>query len=372
MLAKLIRAANSRKDKKELRNARKNLNVNEEYVSALRTKSYVDFFSKAQLLVNELPSSPSFCHQEFSEILLEPDQETIPTILESAIISNMPQLKGLLLNYFDISAEASNICGHLLRKTNQIQYEHQFIQKTLDSIDDYNSPDQHEKVKFIISKMNPFSILNNPFSDPNKMDFNRIHDEYTSVLNCLTSNRKKVARKIKIIKYFHKASGVCITAACSLIAITAIVLAAHSLTALLMGPLFFSFPTKCFKKKLFRRFRCLRRSGLLKKVREQLDVAAKGTYILNRDFDTIGRLVARLHDEVEHNKAMMRLCLERSSGEDRFSLHVVVNELKKSSVGFQMQVEELEEHVYLCLVSINRARALLIKEMTKSCVQESS
>ncbi|KAH7568069.1 hypothetical protein JRO89_XS07G0227000 [Xanthoceras sorbifolium] len=159
---------------------------------------------------------------------------------------------------------------------------------------------------------------------------------------------------------------------CSLIAITAIVLAAHSLTALLMGPLFFSFPTKCFKKKLFRRFRCLRRSGLLKKVREQLDVAAKGTYILNRDFDTIGRLVARLHDEVEHNKAMMRLCLERSSGEERFSLHVVVNELKKSSVGFQMQVEELEEHVYLCLVSINRARALLIKEMTKSCVQESS
>lgn len=119
---------------------------------------------------------------------------------------------------------------------------------------------------------------------------------------------------------------------------------------------------KYFKK--FLRFRLLG-SGLLSKVGKQIDVAAKGTYILNRDFDTLSRLVARLHDEVEHKKAMVRFCWERR--EDKFCLQVV-KEIKKSDVGFRKQVQELEEHVYLCLVTINRARALVIKEMTSCCV----
>ncbi|KAK6277147.1 hypothetical protein POUND7_017470 [Theobroma cacao] len=133
-----------------------------------------------------------------------------------------------------------------------------------------------------------------------------------------------------------------------------------------MAPAVVSFPAKLFKKKLFS-FPCLKR-GFLRKIGEQLDVAAKGTYILNRDFDTMSRLVSRLHDEVEHNKAMIQICLERR--EDRFSVQVV-KELKKSNVGVRKQVEELEEHVYLCLVTINRARALVIKEVTTSFTQES-
>lgn len=38
--------------------AQRSLNVNEEYLGALKTKSYGDFFTKAQFLVNE-PTSPS-------------------------------------------------------------------------------------------------------------------------------------------------------------------------------------------------------------------------------------------------------------------------------------------------------------------------
>lgn len=341
-------------DKKGVR-----LNVNEEYVSALRTKSYAEFFSKAQLLVNDEPSSPSYCHKKFSEILLEPDQETISSLLESAILSKLPDLKSLVLNYFDISAEASIICAHLLKKIGRIQCQYRFIQCALDSIEDYYySP---EKVPSIFSKLNSFVILNNPLSNPNKTDFNLIHEKYSAVLHHLKSKRKKITRKIKLIKYANKATRICITAACSLIAVTAVVLAAHTLTAFLMGPVLFSFPAKCFRIKQFS-FKFLR-SRFLTKVREQIDVAAKGTYILNRDFDTIGRLVERLHDEIEHNKAMVKFCLDRK--DDKFCLHLV-KEIKKSHVGFQKQVEELEEHVYLCLVTINRARALVIKEMMTS------
>ncbi|RVW48962.1 UPF0496 protein 3 [Vitis vinifera] len=243
-------------DGKDSEKARRSLNVNEEYLCALRTKSYADFFTKAQLLVKQ-PSSPSnYCHVKFSEVLLEPGQDTIADILESAILSKKPELKGLILNYFDMSAEASKICSHLLKSISQLLANYQFIE--------------------------------------------RIRDKYSIGIAPSKIKRKSVARKIKLIKYFKKASGVFVTVGFGLVAVTAMVIAAHTLTALLMGPAIFSFPIKRFKKKLLdARFL---RSGLLRKVGQQLDVAAKGTYILNRDFDTMSRLVARLHDEVEHNK----------------------------------------------------------------------
>jgi hypothetical protein len=342
-----------------LRDARKSLNVNEEYLSALRTKSYAEFFTKVELLVNQPSSSSYSSHQELSEILLEQSQDTIPAILDSAILSsNIPELKGLMLNYFDISAEASNICSHLLKSIKQIQSSYHFIHHTLDTVDDhdhYYSPDQ---VKLIISELNSFVILN-------KHEFKLIRDKYSLVLHRLKSMRKKVARKLKLIKYLKKAFGICVAAACGLVAIAAIVLATHTLSALVLAPTLFSSPMKRLKKKCLS-FRFLR-SGLLSKVGKQIDVAAKGTYILNRDFDTISRLVARLNDEVEHRKAMVRFCLERR--EDKFSLQVM-KEIKKSDIGFRKQVQDLEEHVYLCLVTINRARALVIKEMTSCCVEK--
>lgn len=343
-----------------MKDANQSLNVNEEYHRAIRTKSYAEFFDKAQLLVNN-QQSPSFSHHKFSDILLEPCQEKISTILESALLSKKSDLKNLILNYFDISAEASNICTNLLRGINQIQANNMFIQQVLDTIDEqYFSP---ENFRNILSELRSFIILNNPFLNLNKQDFKIIHDKYSSVLQTLKLKRKKVARKIKLIKCFNKASGVCVTAACGFVAVAAMVLAAHTLTALLMGPAILSFPLKPLRNKIMN-FRFLR-SRVLRKVGEQLDVAAKGTYILNRDFDTMSRLVARLHDEIEHNKAMIQFCLDRR--EDRFSLQVL-KELKKNDLGFKKQVEELEEHVYLCLVTINRARALVIKEIGTSCV----
>ncbi|CAL5348585.1 unnamed protein product [Camellia sinensis] len=359
MWAKL-RASKIKKDGNKSMNVCKSLNVNEEYLCALRTKSYADFFTKAQLLVNS-PASPPYCHNTFSEILLEPGQETITTILESATLSKKSDLKALILNYFDISAEASKICSHLLTSINQIQSNYRLIQRVLNIIDDY-SPEQ---LGFIISELRSFIVLNNPFSSLDEQDFKLIHDKYSLVLDLLKSKRKKVARKIKLIKCFNKASGICVTAACGLVATAAIVVAAHTLTALVMGPAILSLPINPLKKKLLN-FRFLR-SGFLRKVGEQLDVAAKGTYILNRDFDTVSRLVARLQDEIEHNKAMIQFCLERR--EDKFSLQVL-RELKKSDVGFRKQVEELEEHVYLSLVTINRARALVVKEIAASCGED--
>ncbi|RDX61114.1 UPF0496 protein, partial [Mucuna pruriens] len=341
-------------DWKEHRDApkTKSINFHEEYHRALRTKSYVDFFNKAQLLANQ--PSINYNHDKFSEVLLEPCQETISSIVDSATLSRTPELKNLMVSYFDISAEASHICSHLLKSINQVHSNYHFIQRALDIKDG----DSLETFELIIFELNSFTYSNNPFPNLKNYDFKLISDKHSSILHHLKSMRKKVGRKIKLIKCVKKTSGVFVTAACGIVALTAMVIATHTLTALIMGPAILSFPFKSLKRK-----HGVSGRGSLSKVYDQLDIATKGTYILNRDFDTMSRLVTRLHDEIEHNRAMVQFCLDRK--EDKFSLQVV-KELKKSDIGFRKQVEELEEHVYLCLVTINRARALVIKEMKRS------
>ncbi|KAI3464674.1 hypothetical protein Pfo_021337 [Paulownia fortunei] len=358
-----FRTSVTKKDKQKIKQSHSCLNVNEEYLCAVRTKSYADFFLKVQLLVNEPSSSPAYCYPGLSEALLDPGQETITAVLESSsVFSNKSSdLKSLLFNYFDISAEASKFCSQLLKSLNQLQADYRFIHQIIDAIDnDYSS----EQFGFAVSELRSCVIHNNPFSNLNKQDFKHIHEKHSSVLQHLKSNRKRVARKIKMIKCFNRASWVCVTAACGLVAAAAMFLAVHTLTALLMGPALFSVPMKPLKKKI-QNFRFLK-YGFLRKVVEQLDVAAKGAYILNMDFDTMSRLVSRLQDEIEHNKAMIQFCLERR--EDRLSFQVL-KELKKYEFGFRKQVEELEEHVYLCLVTINRARALVVKEISRACAE---
>lgn len=348
----------------DLSSSSEGLNVNEEYLGALRTNSYLEFFTKVQSLVMEEPttSSLNFCQQRFSEVLLEPKQDTIQSLLESSsLLSRKSDLKALFINYFDISAEASKVCSHILRSINELLSHNKFINKILETstttnIINYSSDHlDSDQLQFIFSEFMSSIVFHekNPLSDLNLIkDFIRIHDKYSSVLNHLKSKRKKIARRTKLMNYFKKASS----------------------TALFM---IISVPDD-HEHQLKKKYLCTTRtrrtrrfhqkrgststSFLMRKVGEQLDVAAKGTYILNRDFDTISRLVTRVHDEIEHNKEMMKLCLDRR--EDRFSLQVLMKELKKSSdFGFRKRVEELEEHVYLCLVTINRARALVVKEI---------
>ncbi|XP_049398976.1 UPF0496 protein At1g20180-like [Solanum stenotomum] len=361
------KACKTIKDTKTMmREARRSLNVNEEYQGALRTKSYGEFFMKAQdLLVNNnnnninQPLSPNSQYSLFSDILLEPGQETITNILESTnFFPKKYNLKPLLSNYFNISAKASKFCSHLLKTINQVQNDYDFVEQILESID--NNFSSH-----LILELRSYIIHNNPFSDLKKQDFTRINNEYSSILQRLSLKRKKVARKIKFIKGVNKVSGVFVTTTCGLVAVAAVVLAAHTLAALIMGPAILTI-IPLNRSKINKFTNCLRflKCGFLSKIGAQLDVAAKGTYILNRDFDTMSRLVDQLHDEIEHNKAMIKLCLDRR--EDSISLKVL-KELKKSNVGFRKQVEELEEHVYLCLLTINRARNLVINEIGKSC-----
>ncbi|KAL7087063.1 hypothetical protein ACP275_13G042200 [Erythranthe tilingii] len=381
MWARIFRtSSNCMKEKQKIKQPYKSVtSVNQEYLCAVRTKSFADLFLQVQVLqVNDNRTLIS------SEFLLNPGQETITSILNSSSLFSKNNksshvLKSLLFDYFQISADASSFCSQLLKSLNHLQSYYNIIhQLTYNAIG--NEHDRREYYNNYSSSVDQFGSV---FSDlrscvvlinsspkfsnlNNKQEFKNIHEKHFSVLQQLKFNRKRVARKIKMVKCFNTASRVCATAACGLVAGAALFLAAHTLTLLLVGPAVFGLPLKPLKRKIrnLRFFKC----GFLRKLVDQLDVAAKGAYILNRDFDTISRLVGRLRDEIEHNKTMIELCLERR--EDRLSFQVL-KEIKKYELGFKKQVEELEEHVYLCLVTINRARAMVVKEISKACAENS-
>ncbi|XP_029129403.1 UPF0496 protein At3g49070 [Cajanus cajan] len=100
----------------------------------------------------------------------------------------------------------------------------------------------------------------------------------------------------------------------------------------------------------------------LAKVMARLDAAAKGTYIVNKDLETTSRLVARLNDEFEYMRTTVRFWLERK--DDRIQADgEVARLLKKNQCSFSDLLDELEEHLYLCFMTINRARELVLNKI---------
>lgn len=107
----------------------------------------------------------------------------------------------------------------------------------------------------------------------------------------------------------------------------------------------------------------------LARVSDQLDLAAKGIYILVRDLETMSRLVARLSDEIEHMMSMVRFWGERSDGRCEVTRRIMTGmrdgdgDGGDDDSGFVERLDELEEHLYLCFMTVNRARNLVVKEV---------
>jgi hypothetical protein len=116
---------------------------------------------------------------------------------------------------------------------------------------------------------------------------------------------------------------------------------------------------------LKRRITRLKRSKTksLQRLQEQLDTAAKGTYVLGRDFDTVSHLAARLSDGIDRENSMAMYC--KGMVDEKFQVHEMVMELRRSCCNSRRLADELEEHVGLCLATINRARVLVIEEISK-------
>ncbi|KAJ4964217.1 hypothetical protein NE237_024156 [Protea cynaroides] len=315
--------------KGHVNNVHNKLNINEEYMEAFRTKSYMEICSNVQghlrrtsTTKEEIFSSPLPSYTHLCDHLQEPQQEILSDMIKNC---SGHCLRRCLVDYFDCSLEACKICGFLLQNVDQTRTLYSKIQKIIHLS---NSSDQ---CGLISHELASFAKLANPLSSWTPVQFHQIHDRYELVLYQLTLTRKKIQRREKLIRLCKKAAGIAVTLA---------------LVTVSFG--FLKWKMKSVNTSV------LARGGA------QLDAAAKGIYILNRDFDTVNRLVMRLYDEIEHGKDIAKMCV---SNQNKQLLMEVVREFKINESCFVEKLRVLEEHIYLCFLTIKRARRLVLQEI---------
>lgn len=333
------------------------LDVREEYADAFRTESYLDFWTRIIELSNghcspampvdsttaaRLPS-----YRLFAEHLLDPDQSTVIRILDLTL--KRPKLHhALLSDYFAQTANASILCGRLLKDIERTRVRYRSFKTTLQSLEaarllpENHFPKISTQLTEFYNSINPFV---SPVSSPSQVQV--VQSGCSILLQRLESSRDKARAKLQLTNKLKHGSAlvlVALTASLSVIVMTHALSLVVAIPSLIWGSIE------------------LASSRELARVMAQLDAAAKGTYILSRDLDTISRLVARLNDELEHIRAMAKFWLNR--GEDWLQASgEVARQLKKNDSSFNEQLDELEEHLYLCFMTINRARNLVVKEI---------
>ncbi|XP_030532999.1 UPF0496 protein At3g49070 [Rhodamnia argentea] len=331
------------------------LDLREEYANAFRTESYNEFWARVLALSDDDPpprdpagstaAARLSSYRLFAEHLLEPDQPAVVRILDLARIR--PAQKSLLAEYFSGTATASLLCGALLKDLDRTRVQYRSLKSALQSLGNsqFRSLSQFPS---ILTRLTELSNLENLLtsSSSSTIQIQSTQVGCSTLLSQLESSRNKAKAKLKTINKLQQGS------ATFLIAVTAsltIIVMAHGLAMVVAAPVIAAVAS--FEMAL---------AKSLRKVLAQLDAAAKGTYILKRDMDTISRLVARIDDELEHMRAMVRFWLDR--GDDKIQVG------RKAALGenecdFEKQLDELEEHLYLCFMTINRARNLVVKEL---------
>lgn len=339
------------------------MDLREEYAHAFRTESYTDFWTRVLALAENISSPTKIVgstsaarlpsYRLFVEHLLDPDQPTVTRIL--GLIHTHRETHSILSEYFSQTAEASLLCSLLLKDVQRTRSRYKSLKSALDSLQKTPySPKSH--MPKIMTRLTKFCNSLNPLvsSTSSPLRFKTVQASCSKLLKSIELRRNKTNAKLQLIKKFQRGSVVFVMALT--ISLTVIV-ATHALALIVAAPTLMigSFQLMSTKK--------LARSSA------QLDIAAKGTYILIRDLDTISRLVGRLNDELEDLQAIIRFWLVRGGDPVQLQLQAsgeVARQLKKNYANFVEQLDELEEHLYLCFMTINRARNLVITEIMNS------
>jgi hypothetical protein len=248
-------------------------------------------------------------------------QEVIPPVLRSLMIRRRTssEIELAMTGYFDASAQATEMYVELLRGIKNIQSYYQLMDSFLASMSGDGT----------VSTNASAPVALNPFSNT-QSNFSQIHEKCSSVLPSIRSSHRKVARKLKVVKAIKKL---------------------FTLSKQMTPE---TKTTRCSK------------TGSLIRLQEQLDAAAKGTYVLGMDLDTMSQLVARLSNGIERENDMTLCCVERER--EGSSVLEMVSELTRSSSSSKRLAGELEEHVCLCPATVHRIRHLVIVEISNSII----
>ncbi|KAK1389671.1 putative PLP-binding barrel [Heracleum sosnowskyi] len=328
------------------------VNLSNAYKSAVQTTSYGEIRSKLYPDNSDLHEvqSQHLDGQEEEHILeevLNPNRECVQEALESAKNSTLTRL---ISSYFEQSEHTSRFCLLLHHSLQRARSSYVPLHKLiavlpLDSESEFLNQLQCDQA---FKVFHDFDRLENPFPHPDSENFSEMRECFSQLKRQLDSCLLKSRSRIRHVRRATVGCAICLIGTVVGVTLTAVAIATHALVALVACPVCSTFlPSNITKKELAHM--------------ALLDAAAKNTYVLLNDLDTIDRLVARLHTEIEGDKLLIRLGLER--GSDRHAIQEVAKQLYKNHLNFLRQLSDLEEHLCLCFAAINRARALLLQEI---------
>lgn len=352
------------------------LSVNEEYKEAFRTNSYLEIRTKAEdqlgitscrKLSSSSPSSSSDIsfQSHFTDYLLDPPQETLDALMQDSSFDN------LLVKFFDFSSEACDVCESLLQCIQQIKINHNKIKRVVmigkrvcnGAKTAECSPEK--LCALIFQELSRFAALKNPLCCiVNEAQFRIVHDANSDLLDKLTSKRRRIRRKVRFLSFCKKLGGYSLVISHSAIVITLLIIALHSILGVLAAPALLGLCSLGLLRKKKTKRNMHNKSNkdtTLERLGTQIDIAAKGMFILINDLDTLSRLAGRLCDEIEHRKTVAAMCAKSRKIE---VLKEALREFNAHEEKFSDQLQELEEHLYLCFHTINRSRRLVLAQIT--------
>ncbi|KAL9273064.1 UPF0496 protein-like protein [Drosera capensis] len=312
---------------------RSNLNATAEYREVFRSSSYTDIFTKFQAQMGTTctktgsmcptfssSSSPLPLYVHLSDCLFEPGQDTVLDMINN---SNHHEL---LIDYFDTSLEACNVCEVILRISHKNRANYKLITTAISAA--ANSHDQgysDEQVKAMVQNLTLFASLTNPLTLVSRNQFDGIYKRLVLLLDQLTSRQMQHKQRLKFIRLSKRATGVTLR-------------------------------DQCLMKKRTN----LHTRGLI----FNTILVAKGVYILTKDLETMWRLAIKIHNDVEHAKAVAEMCERNSQCQEL--IKEAMGELNKWNIVFLEQLKEHEEHLYLRFLTIYRSRRQVAEEIMAS------
>ncbi|KAI4320935.1 hypothetical protein MLD38_034367 [Melastoma candidum] len=311
--------------------------VNQEYAEAFRTESFAEMWGK--LAESRVTASTSLDRPVppfalLSESLLQPARETLVDMAKSFY------LHPLLIEYFDVTSKACDVYELLLNAVHSTQANFQKVKAAIilvrEEFDENSSCLENRTHEKICGELSSYAQLQNSLSVVSMDQFRDLHDGHSVLLRNLVNEHRQMNKRRKLSEVCKKIS-------------------------------------EC--ARLGRRtnnLRCSRlcdsSSSIIRPPRqpaashgEDLDMAAKLLYIQINDMDTVSRLVGRLEDDAIRGKSQASMAAECDTGD---VWEGIVMRLGNEGVGFMEQLEELEQRICLCLLTINKSRLSVVHEIT--------